>query len=306
MPATLGSVNVYLIRGPNGTALIDTGMNDAASRKALTRQLQDRGLGLEDIDAVVCTHHHADHAGLGLTFSKVGASTMMSEEDARALTAFFSNPELDCERATFFKRHQVPSEFEERVSPMFPFFRSLCERFAPSNLLEDGQEIDLGGIVFEVMVTPGHTQGHICLKHDKDFVLTGDCITVSDATHISMRIEVIGTDPLSGFLESLERLSKTDVSAALPGHGPVIEDLSSRAMSIIAHHRTRLAQVERALGHTPRSAYEICIEAIGPRPKVFARWLAMCQTLAYLEHLAVLGRAVEVETEQGLVYIQAR
>ncbi len=300
MPATLGSVNVYLIRGPNGTALIDTGMNDATSRKQLFGQLGDLGLALEDIDTVVCTHHHADHAGLGKTFNEAGAVTMMSAIDAESMELFFKQPELDSERATFFGRHAIPDVFAERIAPMFPFFRRLTEQFTPAVLLEDGQEIDLGGIRFQVLVTPGHTRGSICLKHDDGVLFTGDCVTPTGVTHVSMRHDIIGTDPLGGFIESLKGLRGLNMSMVLSGHGPVITDLETRIEDILAHHMERLEKVEEALSlDTPRSAFDISLDAMGARARSFARWLAMGQTLAYLEHLAQTGRVEQVEMEAG-------
>ncbi|MCP4674216.1 MAG: MBL fold metallo-hydrolase [Deltaproteobacteria bacterium] len=300
MPATLGSVNVYLIRGPSGTALIDTGMNDATSRKQLSQQLGDLGLALEDIDTVVCTHHHADHAGLGKTFNEAGAVTMMSAIDAESLELFFKHPELDSERATFFGRHAVPESFAERIAPMFPFFRGLTERFTPTVLLEDGQEISLGGIRFQVLVTPGHTRGHICLKQDKGVLFTGDCITPTGVTHVSMRQDIIGTDPLGGFIESLNGLREQDVPVVLSGHGPAINDLDARIEDILAHHMARQGQVEEALSvDTPRSAFDVSFDAMGARSRSFARWLAMGQTLAYLEHLVRIGRVEQTEMDEG-------
>ncbi|MCP4599640.1 MAG: MBL fold metallo-hydrolase [Proteobacteria bacterium] len=302
MPSSLGAVKVYLIRGPNGAALIDTGMNDATSRKELINRLADLGLGLSDIDTVVCTHYHADHAGLGKTVTEAGADTMMSAIDARSLETYFSQPEQDDARVRYYGRHEVPDDYCERVIPIFPFFRKLAEQFEPKIHLEDGEELDLAGIRFTVMVTPGHTRGHVCLKHDDGIVFTGDCVTSADATHISMRSDVIGTNPLGGFFDSLERLGDLGPVIGLPGHGPLIGDLSTQIGEIVTHHRTRLGQVENTLQDAPQTAFNLSIEAMGPRPKAFARWLAMGQTLAYLEYLISCGRAEKLETETGTYY----
>ena len=302
MPATLGSINVYLIRGKRGIALIDTGMNDVGSRKELVSQLKGHGLELADIDTLVCTHHHADHAGLGQTFTQAGAATMMSRVDAESLKMFFDQPELDTTRASFGKSHPVPQKFAERVSLMFPFFRSLSEPFEPQMELEEGQKLDLGGIELEVMHTPGHTLGHICLRHADGIVFTGDCITAGDATHVSMRPEAIGKDPLGKFLRSLERLRDLHGNVGLSGHGAPIEDLSSKAITVIEHHLGRLAQVESALGDEPQTAFELSLAVMGKRPVAFARWLAMSQVLAYLEHSIRMGRAQMVEDERGIKY----
>ncbi len=303
MPSTLGQVHVYLIRGPSGTALIDTGFRDASSRKALDRQLSSAGLELSDIDTLLCTHHHADHAGLGRLFSDLGARTLLSAEDADSLRLFYEHPDLDRERATFHGQHEVPEGFIERVSPMFPYFRSLGTMFTPSELLQDGQSVDLAGIRFEVLRTPGHTRGHLCLyQPETGLVFTGDCVISDEVTHMSRRPEVQGTDPLGGFVHSLERLGRLDCRLALPGHGEVIEDLASRTKEILAHHEQRLAQVEEALGTTPRPAFDITEKVMGARPKAVAIWLALSQTLGYLEHLLHCGRAEEVIVEGKIRY----
>lgn len=303
MPAPLGQVNAYLIEGPHGAALIDTGMDEASSRRELERGLEVHGMRIADLDALVCTHHHVDHAGLGATFREAGVETMMSALDMESLAAFFAQPELDDVRAGFYGRHEVPSGFAKRVSKIFPFFRSLAEEFRPDRALVDGDRLDLGGIEFEVLLTPGHTRGHVCLHEpEAGVVFTGDCVINREATHISMRPEAMGTDPLGGFLSSLETIAGLGPRVGLPGHGGAIDDLVERARDIERHHRRRLEQVRRSLTEEPRTAFDISKVAVDARPKAFARWLAVSQALAYLEHLVRRGEAKEHGADRGLRY----
>lgn len=302
MPATLGSVNVYLIRGPGGAALIDTGMRDASSVKALVSQLEEQGLALSDIQTLVCTHHHGDHAGLGRTFAQAGARTLMSEWDATALKRFFNHPEVDETRASFSGTHPVPETFSRRISMMFPFFRKLAEPFEPTGHLQDRERLLLGGIPFQVVNTPGHTLGHVCLKHDDGFLFTGDCIIGGEATHVSMRQETIGQDPLGQFINSLEKIRDLGISNGLPGHGHPLEDLPARAEGVLAHHHRRLEQLEDALDNEPRTAFDLSITVMGERPRAFSRWLAMSQVIAYMEYLVCRGQAVQVEIENTVRY----
>jgi glyoxylase-like metal-dependent hydrolase (beta-lactamase superfamily II) len=300
MPATLGAVNVYLVRGPGGAALVDTGMDDAASRAALAAALAASGLSLRDLGAVVCTHYHPDHCGLGATLIDAGAEVMMSVQDTASLAAFFDDTTSDSRRSTFYGRHRVPAEFEERVTAMFPFFRSLQEPFRPTRTIADGETVLLAGIPFEVMHTPGHTRGHVCLFEPQSGVLlTGDHVTPGEATHVSMREETIGADPLGAFLRSLERVLTLGPRVGLSGHGEPIPDTSVRADEILRHHAARLTRVAASLESSPLEAYDLCVKVFGDRRKTFARWQSMSQTLAYLEHLVHEGRAVEVATEHG-------
>jgi glyoxylase-like metal-dependent hydrolase (beta-lactamase superfamily II) len=303
MAATLGEVTAHLIRGPAGNALVDTGMHDAAARKALLAGLAAAGFEPADVGCVVCTHHHPDHSGLADLFLEAGAQVLMSAADAESHRLFLARPEGDAGRATFFGRHAVPPEFEERVRGVFPFFRTLSARFEPTGLVEDGQIVDLGGLAFEALLTPGHTRGHLCLlQRESGVLLTGDHILAAEATHVSMREESIGTDPLGAFLESIARAGSLGPVTGFPGHGPVIADVAARTRELLAHHAARLAEVEAALGDAPASAFDLSLSVFGPRPKVFARWLAMSQTLGYLEHLVRRGLAEEIETNGMAAY----
>jgi glyoxylase-like metal-dependent hydrolase (beta-lactamase superfamily II) len=190
----------------------------------------------------------------------------------------------------------MPSRFIERVAGLFPFFRTLAGDFVPDVELQDGDEIDLGGISFKVMLTPGHTPGHICLVRD-EIVLTGDCVIRDDLTHVSMRSEVVGTDPFGQFLQSFKSIGKLEGKIGLPGHGPIIDDLAWRAKRIISRHKERLDQVRAVLQDVPRPAFELSKDALGSRSQSFAVWLIMSQTLAYLEHLIQLGEAEEIRID---------
>jgi len=154
-----------------------------------------------------------------------------------------------------------------------------------------------------VLCTPGHTRGHICLfQRDDAVILTGDHLIPDEATHVSMREEAVGTDPLGKFVGSLERVGALGSLVGLGGHGDPMPDTSERAAQLVGHHRARLGRVAGTLTGEPRTAFDLSQEALGPRNKVFARWLAMSQTLAYLEHLVATGRAEEVELDGSTAF----
>ena len=93
-------------------------------------------------------------------------------------------------------------------------------------LLEEGDVIDIDGMKLEVMHTPGHTRGSICIVNDSKFVFTGDTLFCGS----------IGRSDLPGgnekvLMESLKRLKKINGSVVVyPGHGPastISEELRS-------------------------------------------------------------------------------
>ena len=62
-PFAVGDVNVYLVKGEE-LSLIDAGPQTEEAKQVLDRNLSELGYSISDIDQVVLTHHHPDHAGM--------------------------------------------------------------------------------------------------------------------------------------------------------------------------------------------------------------------------------------------------
>jgi len=56
-------INVYLLDCHGAWTLVDTGMNSPESIAALEAALEEVGIRIEDLDALIATHHHIDHFG---------------------------------------------------------------------------------------------------------------------------------------------------------------------------------------------------------------------------------------------------
>ncbi|AIY03570.1 Zn-dependent hydrolase [Arthrobacter sp. PAMC 25486] len=116
--------------------------------------------------------------------------------------------------------------------------------------LFDGELIQAGGLTIEVLATPGHTSDSLCFVLNNDgghgLVLTGDTVLGRGTTMLDHPDGKLGD-----YLASLERLrqlgSLTGSMVVLPGHGPVLPDLSAAVLGYQAHRRERLAQVRAAV-----------------------------------------------------------
>jgi glyoxylase-like metal-dependent hydrolase (beta-lactamase superfamily II) len=86
---------------------------------------------------------------------------------------------------------------------------------AAENFLEDGDRIPVGNLTLEVLYTPGHSRGSICLLHDK-LLFSGDTL---------FNTGIGRTDLPGGNMTELERsiitriYSLPDDTMVLPGHG---------------------------------------------------------------------------------------
>jgi glyoxylase-like metal-dependent hydrolase (beta-lactamase superfamily II) len=137
--------NCYIIGCPETgeAAVVDPG-GDA---DRILARLKARGLRLRYI---ILTHGHVDHiAALGEVRDATGAEVLIHAADADMLTDPTRN---------------------------LSFFMGRRLRFSPAErLLADGDTIEVGTVRLEVVHTPGHTPGGICLKTD-DLVITGDTL----------------------------------------------------------------------------------------------------------------------------------
>lgn len=175
-------VNCYILSSP-GTSeaiVIDPG----AEPEKIKSRLKNYGL---KVNCVVNTHGHADHIGANAHFA---APVYIHHLDAN----FLNNPQLN-------------------LSSMFGLPLSLPVQ---ALLLEDGQKLKAGEICLEVIHTPGHTPGGICLNAG-EFCFTGDTLFAQGIgrTDIPSASE---KDLLSSIREKL--LILQDKVIIYPGHGP--------------------------------------------------------------------------------------
>lgn len=121
-----------------------------------------------------------------------------------------------------------PDDFElAKEHSNFPEFVEQCEKHGkkmpPFKPILDGEVIDLGGAILDVIHLPGHTQGGICLLYREERVLfTGDGINC----HIWMQLEESLT--ISELVNNLEKLMyvKEKADKILHGHAQDYEDIS--------------------------------------------------------------------------------
>lgn len=177
--------NCYLILDDK-VMLIDAGagLDDRIADEVASR-LAGRGL-----DFIVNTHAHFDHCAGDDNFK--GTPVYIHRDDAKELLA-----------GHFYGTYQLFGD--ER--PI---------RF--HKLLEEGDKFELGEHVLEVLHTPGHTHGSICLlEKDMGVLFSGDTLFPDGGFG---RIDMGGDG--RQIVQSLERITKTPFKELYPGHGPIV------------------------------------------------------------------------------------
>lgn len=173
--------NVYVFED----IMVDTGTGE--NMDYILKSIKEAGINLDDLSLIVNTHNHYDHIG-GNRY--LDLKVAMHKEDASAL-------ESGDDEAT------VASMFGQSVGKM----KVDCK-------LQEGDKIH----DFEVLHTPGHTSGGICL-YDGETLISGDTVFADGGFG---RMDLGGS--VKDMQASLRRLSELEVEYLLPGHGPCVDE----------------------------------------------------------------------------------
>ena len=169
--------------------------------------------------------------------------------------------------------------------------KETASAIACDRILVDGEILRLGDQQWQVLDTPGHCTGHLCL-FSKAGLIAGDMVA---------GIGTILIPPSDGdmniYLEQLHRLSELKPHLIFPSHGPVIP-LPQEKLEHYINHRSKRHQ--RVLAATSRhnSTADIAKDAYSDSADAHPI-LAEDQTLAHL--LALEREEKVVRTEHGWV-----
>ena len=178
--------NSFVVRAPGGTCLIDPGHR--AFLPQVFRAMEQDGIQAGDVTSVILTHGHPDHLEGGLELKEKGVRVGI---------------------------HAAEVDFLQEVGPYFArMFGFSMPELSFDFLLEEGA-LEIGGEPFQVIHTPGHSPGSVCLFWDGPKVLfSGDLIFAQGVG----RTDFPGGDA-NLLKESIRRCSTLGAEMLMPGHG---------------------------------------------------------------------------------------
>ena len=169
------AVHLYLVRGAK-LALIDSGAADSPNA-AVEPALKELGLSWSDLDFLLNTHGHADHAG-GNGELKAQAQQVqiaVHSADKHLLSGPEAHLNSDTDAAGVMRLMGRLDLLQEREAVL----RRVIGRSAGVDReLSDGDVVDLGDDVrLTVAHTPGHTRGSVCFFWEQTgTVFSGDAV----------------------------------------------------------------------------------------------------------------------------------
>ncbi|VVB85537.1 Hydroxyacylglutathione hydrolase [uncultured archaeon] len=189
---SLYDANAYLV---DGHILIDVGMDARSVIAELGKYIRPG-----DLKTIILTHCHYDHTGgAGDVAAAFGAKIAIHENDA---------PLLGNASAS------ASSMFGEKAPSI-----------VPDILLKGGERFG----ELEVIHTPGHTPGGVCLYSARSKVLFSGDTVFQDGSF--GRTDLYGGS-IQQLIRSIEKLSLLDVSTMYPGHGDIVEEDASEQIKL--------------------------------------------------------------------------
>ncbi len=250
---------VYLVAGDRAV-FIDAGYDVQADVDSLVRQWGDAGR--PQVEAIVVTHRHPDHAG---------GARLLADATGGVVTA-----------AAAEKPH---------IEEAFP-------GAVVGRTIEDRELMDLGGVMLEFVHTPGHTMGSVCVYYREERVLfTGDTVLGTGTTTINPEQGSVGA-----YVESLRMLLDFDLRLICPGHGAVIDEPQAKIREAIDRRLSRERDIVRLLSnghHTSEQLFAALYAGIDPSLREVAR-RQIRSHLVKLEsegRVTIRGEEAKLETE---------
>lgn len=148
----------YLVEGSDRAIILDTGTG-IGNLRDVTEELTDLPV------SVVLTHEHYDHVAAAYRWDEI---VMFDNADAIAvLKAGRDNASLQKYLVDDYLWKPLPKDFDPADWEI--------PSMTPTGVVRDGDVIDLGGRQLEVIYTPGHSPGQMCLLDKANRILfTGD------------------------------------------------------------------------------------------------------------------------------------
>lgn len=198
-PKTIAS---YLIVGPDGPVLVETGPMSTLAK--LQASLAEHGYQASDIKHVLVTHIHLDHAGAAGWWASQGAQIYVHHVGAPHLI----DPSRLLRSATRI--------YGDKMDSLWGGF--LAAPAKKVTAVVDGQSINVAGLTFTAIDTPGHAFHHHVYQLE-DVAFTGDAAGIRIPG--PMFVDLPAPPPefqLELWHETITRLLTHDFTAIYPTH----------------------------------------------------------------------------------------
>lgn len=216
---TYYGTQTYLL-GEHEVAVIDPGPDLPEHLDAL-----ETAIGGRPVRAIMCTHTHRDHSPA-----------------ARPLAERTSAPIIGCAPLAL-----------ETVGPRAD--AAFDGDYAPTQILQDGEALDVDGEPVTAVATPGHTSNHLCFSYG-GALFSGDHVMGWSTT-----VVVPPDGDMAAYMQSLDKLRQRDDRVYYPAHGPAVTNPQQYVRHLVGHRMQREKQILTLVRERPRTIPDIVTNA---------------------------------------------
>ncbi|MGA3187867.1 MAG: MBL fold metallo-hydrolase [Bryobacteraceae bacterium] len=288
VPWDLKSVNVHLVELDEGFMLIDSGVATEECFQVLEAGLLECGVKWSDVRTLLLTHYHPDHTGLSWKILKLtGARLIMHRADAAYLEELARVNGVPCYLEAM-RMAGVPAELSAEIETALHGNRPPFRVHHPDQTLEGGEALAVRGGTLEVIWTPGHTPGHVCLySREQRTLISGDHLLQKITPNIAWHPN---QDMLAKFLESLNLLLPYEIDVVIPSHGTRFDNHRAVIRRVAEHHEERCGAILENVTRQPMTAHELVLAMWRRKLSPFHHHFAVFEILAHLEYMSRRGQ----------------
>ncbi len=321
VPFAVKYVCVYLFYIDDNLILIDSGVNLGNWSKKFYEALNELKITVSDIDYCFITHIHIDHIGLvkKLKQKNPRLKVLMHDITYELLKWETNSSNLSdlknraAKIASQMVKYGITEEQGKKVVQFFTYWPQFLNYQKPDIILKD-KDIILDNL--EVIWTPGHSFGHICiLDSKKKHLFSGDHILSRITPHIGnfivndFLIEKYNNfdfnNILKYYLNSLDRIDKLNPQIIFPAHQEVIFNPHERIMAIKEHHKNRLNEILEVIKEKPLTPFEISQIHFGTDLDEINSYMALSEVLGHLYYLEDEEKVHKIEKNGKIQYLNA-
>ena len=213
------------------------------------------------------------------------------------------------EAIRFYQAAGFPEDMLENYRTRFGGFGKGVYRLPNAyRRIVDGEEIEIGGRTWQVVVGRGHAPEHACLWcKELNLFISGDQILPRISSNVSLFPTEPEADPLREWLEScagLRDLLPEDV-LVLPSHNEPFRGAGLRLQELIDDHETNMEKL-LALCAEPKRAVDAFPALFRSRITSGNFGMATGESLAHLNCLIYRGKIVKRTDESGVDWYQTK
>ncbi|MFC5973058.1 MBL fold metallo-hydrolase [Halomarina salina] len=307
-----GLNNAYLLEG-EVTTLVDTGIATPDTESDLRDGLGEAGYEFADVEQILVTHFHADHAGLAGAVQEESDAVVRAHEADAALVA--QDPDaveaMEERQRTLLDRWGMPEDAQSELLDTMSGALGIDGQAVDVTTFGDGEQFTAGDVTVETVSLPGHSAGLTGFAFESDYrglsgegreLFSGDALLPYYTPNVGgadVRVE----RPLAQYLDTLTRIADGRYARAWPGHRGPIVDPAGRARDIAVHHRERTDRVLSVLDeHGPADAWTVSAHLFGDLSSIHILH-GPGEASAHLDHLAeggVVGVSEQSPAEYAL------